>query len=72
MTDASEFVVNALPFFGVTFFGCVPSSIYVGSDHARNKVTRRSRTGYMIFCNMALSNLLAKAQLGCILPFFYA
>ena len=34
----------------------------VDSDHAGDKVTRRSRTGYMIFVNMALIQWLSKKQ----------
>ena len=36
--------------------------MFVDSDHAGDKKTRRSRTGYMIFLNMALVNWLSKAQ----------
>ncbi|KAL7530823.1 hypothetical protein ACHAXR_003692 [Thalassiosira sp. AJA248-18] len=34
----------------------------VGSDHAGDKETRRSRTGFMIFVNMALIGWLSKKQ----------
>jgi hypothetical protein len=36
--------------------------LLVDSDHAGDKSTRRSRTGYMIFCNMALIDWLSKRQ----------
>ena len=35
---------------------------YVDSDHAGDKATRRSRTGFMIFMNMAMVNWLSKKQ----------
>ena len=40
----------------------VDLKMFVDNDHAGNKVTRRSKTGYMIFYNMALINWLSKAQ----------
>ena len=36
--------------------------LFVDSDHAGDKVTRRSRTGFMIFMNMALINWCSKKQ----------
>ena len=36
--------------------------MWVDSDHARDKVTRLSRTGYFIFLNTALINWLSKKQ----------
>ena len=36
--------------------------MWVDSDHAGDKVTRRSRTGYFIFLNTALINWLSKKQ----------
>ena len=36
--------------------------MWVDSDHAGEKVTRRSRTGYFIFLNTALINWLSKKQ----------
>ena len=36
--------------------------MWVDSDHAGEKVTRRSRTGYFIFFNTALINWLSKKQ----------
>ena len=35
----------------------------VDSDHAGDKRTRRSRTGFLIYCNMALIVWLSKRQL---------
>jgi hypothetical protein len=34
----------------------------VDSDHAGDKKTRRSRTGFLIYCNMALIIWLSKRQ----------
>ena len=34
----------------------------VDSDHAGDKQTRRSRTGFLIFCNMALIDWVSKKQ----------
>jgi hypothetical protein len=34
----------------------------VDSDHARDKLTQRSRTGFLIYCNMALLIWLSKRQ----------
>ena len=36
--------------------------MFVDSDHAGDKATRRSRTGFMIFMNMALINFVSKKQ----------
>ena len=36
--------------------------LFVDSDHAGDKKTRRSRTGFMIFMNMALFNFISKKQ----------
>ena len=36
--------------------------MFVDSDHAGDKASRRSRTGFMIFMNMALINFLSKKQ----------
>ena len=36
--------------------------MFVDSDHAGNKTNRRSRTGYIIFLNMAMINWLSKRQ----------
>ena len=36
--------------------------IWVDSDHAGDKMTKRSRTGYFIFLNTALINWLSKKQ----------
>ena len=36
--------------------------MWVNSDHAGDKVTRQSRTGYFIFLNTALINWLSKKQ----------
>ena len=36
--------------------------MYVDSDHAGDHKTRRSRTGYLIFLNMALVNWVSKKQ----------
>ena len=36
--------------------------LWVDSDHAGDKVTRRSRTGYFIFLNTTLINWLNKKQ----------
>ena len=36
--------------------------MWVDNDHAGDKVTRRSRTGYFIFLNTALINWLSKKQ----------
>ena len=36
--------------------------MFVDSDHAGDKKTRRSRTGFLIFCNMALFNWVSKKQ----------
>ena len=36
--------------------------MWVDSDHAGDKITRRSRTGYFIFLNTALINWLGKKQ----------
>ena len=36
--------------------------MWVDSDHAGDKVTRRLRTGYFIFLNTALINWLSKKQ----------
>ena len=36
--------------------------MFVDSDHAGNKATRRSRTGFMIFMNMALIGWVSKKQ----------
>ena len=36
--------------------------MWVDSDHAGDKVTRQSRTGYLIFLNTALINWLSKKQ----------
>ena len=36
--------------------------LFVDSDHAGDKATRRSRTGFMIFMNMALINFISKKQ----------
>ena len=36
--------------------------MFCDSDHAREKRTRRSRTGFLIFCNMALINWISKKQ----------
>ena len=36
--------------------------MFVDSDHAGDKKTRRSRTGFLIFCNMALINWVSKKQ----------
>ena len=34
----------------------------VDSDHAGDKLTRRSRTGFLVYCNMALIVWLSKKQ----------
>ena len=36
--------------------------MWVDSDHAGDKITRRSRTGYFILLNTALINWLSKKQ----------
>ena len=36
--------------------------MFVDSDHAGDKATRRSRTGFMIYVNMSLVNWLSKKQ----------
>ena len=36
--------------------------MFVDSDHARNRTNRRSRTGFMIFINMALVVWFSKRQ----------
>ena len=36
--------------------------MFVDSDHAGDKATRRSRTGFMIYMNMALINFISKKQ----------
>ena len=36
--------------------------MYVDSDHAGDQSTRRSRTGYLIYLNMALVNWMSKKQ----------
>ena len=36
--------------------------MFVDSDHAGDKATRCSRTGFMIYMNMALINLISKKQ----------
>ena len=36
--------------------------MWVDSNHAGDKMTRRSRTGYFIFLNTALINWLSKKQ----------
>ena len=36
--------------------------MFVDSDHAGDKSSRRSRTGFMIFMNMALINFVSKKQ----------
>ena len=36
--------------------------MFVDSDHAGDKSDRRSRTGYMIFMNMAMNNWHTKKQ----------
>ena len=36
--------------------------MFVDSDHARNKKDRRSRTGFMIYMNMAMINWYSKKQ----------
>ena len=36
--------------------------MFVDSDHAGNKWTRRSRTGFMVYMNMSLINLYFKRQ----------
>ena len=36
--------------------------MFVDSDHAGDKKTRRSRTGFLIFCNMALIDWVSKKQ----------
>ena len=36
--------------------------MFVDSDHAGDKATRRSRTGFMIYMNMALINFQSKKQ----------
>ena len=36
--------------------------MWVDSDHARDKTTRQSRTGYFIFMNTALIDWLSKKQ----------
>ena len=40
----------------------VQTNVYVDSDHAGNKVTRRSQTGILIFLNMAPINWFSKRQ----------
>ena len=35
---------------------------YVDADHATDTVTRRSRTGFIVYCNCALVNWLSKKQ----------
>ena len=40
----------------------VDLSMWVDSDHAGDKLTRRSRTGYFILLNTALINWLSKKQ----------
>ena len=40
----------------------VQISVYVDSDHAGNKVTRRSQTGILILLNMAPINWFSKRQ----------
>ena len=37
--------------------------MFVDSDHAAEKKTRQSRTGFLIFCNMALIDWVSKKQL---------
>jgi len=36
--------------------------MFCDSDHAGEKRTRRSRTGFVIFCNMALIDWISKKQ----------
>ena len=38
--------------------------MYVDSDHAGDKVTRRSRTGFLVYCNSALIYWHSKKQTG--------
>ena len=40
----------------------VEMRMFVDSDHAGDKATRRSRTGFMIYLNMALINWISKKQ----------
>ena len=41
---------------------CIDMRMMVDSDHAGEKVNRQSRSGYMIFLNMALIDWLSKKQ----------
>jgi hypothetical protein len=41
------------------------------SDHAGEKRTRRSRTGFLIFCNMALIDWVSKKQATQLRPLFW-
>jgi hypothetical protein len=36
--------------------------MYVNSDHAREKMTRRSRSGFFVYLNCALVQWLSKKQ----------
>ena len=36
--------------------------MFCDSDHAGEKCTRRSRTGFLVFCNMALIDWISKKQ----------
>ena len=38
--------------------------LYVDADHAGNQVTRRSRTGFLVFCNSALIHWHSRKQTG--------
>ena len=42
-------------------FGFV-TSIYVDADHAGDTITRRSRTGFLVYCNSALVHWMYKKQ----------
>ena len=73
--DKGKFISDAdwRPFYGDVKEAMPPNApkplgkevelrMFVDSDHAGDKATRRSRTGFMIFMNMALINWLSKKQ----------
>ena len=42
-------------------FGFI-TSVYVDADHAGDTITRRSRTGFLVYCNSALVHWMSKKQ----------
>ena len=42
-------------------FGFI-TTVYVDADHAGDTITRRSRTGFLVYCNMALVHWMSKKQ----------